>query len=189
VTAHGHPGAAGGGQVVSAIILPVAAAEPLVSGWRLRHDPSASASVPAHVTVLAPFLAPDRITDRVIAELRALFAARTAPRARFARTGRFAPAGAAAGVLYLAPEPADGLRALTETMVARWPEAPPYGGVHDAIVPHLTVAIADAPTLDRIERELIEALGDGFRATLTEAVLYVHAGDRWRAEASLAFGG
>ncbi|MEV4178309.1 hypothetical protein [Nonomuraea sp. NPDC049709] len=28
---------------------------------------------------------------------------------------------------------------LTEDVVARWPEAPPYGGVHDAIVPHLTL--------------------------------------------------
>ncbi len=172
----------------SAIILPVVAAEPLVSGWRRRHDPSAAAGVPAHVTVLAPFLAPDRITEAVLGELRALFATRAAPRVRFLRTGRFPAAAGVPGVLYLDPEPADGPRALTEAVVARWPEAPPYGGSHAAIVPHLTVAIADEPTLDAVERELSGGLGDGFAATLAEAVVYVHAGGHWRAVASLPLG-
>jgi 2'-5' RNA ligase len=170
---------------VSAIILPVPAAEPLVSGWRRRHDRSAAAGVPAHVTVIAPFLAPERLTEELIAELRALFGPRPAPRPSFTRIGRFAPAGDGTGVLYLAPEPADELRALTEAVVARWPEAPPYGGLHVSIVPHLTVAIADDATLDRIEHELTDALGDGFAATLDQAVLYLSLGDRWRPHVAL----
>jgi len=172
----------------SAIILPVAVAEPLVSGWRMRHDASAAAGVPAHVTVIAPFLAPERVTADVLAELRALFSARPAPQVRFTRSGRFPATGDAPGVLYLDPEPADGLRALTETVVGRWPEAPPYGGIHGQIVPHLTVAIAGEATLDRLQHELDGALGAGFGATLTDAVLYIRAGDRWRARASLPLG-
>lgn len=171
----------------SAIILPVRAAEPLVAGWRQQHDESAAAGVPAHVTVVAPFLPPDRLTPDVVDELRALCAARTPPQVRFRRVRRFPPVDGAAGVVYLEPEPADDLRALTEAVVARWPEAPPYGGVHDAIVPHLTVAIAEDSTLDTVERSLTGALGDGFAATLAQAVIYVHAGDRWRPKASLPF--
>jgi 2'-5' RNA ligase len=175
----------------SAIILPVPAVESLVSGWRLRHDPTAAAGVPAHVTIVAPFLDPERITGELLGELRDLLAARPAPRVQFTRTARFAPAGAAPGVLYLDPEPADELRQLTRTVVARWPEAPPYGGLHSEIVPHLTVAIADEVTLDAIEAELsgaLEALGAGLAATLDQAMVYVHAGDRWRQVATLPVG-
>jgi len=186
VAAPGDPPAPGR-DATSAIILPVGAAEPLVGDWRRLHDESAAAGVPAHVTVVAPFLPPDRLTPGVIAELRALCSARHAPQVRFRRVRRFPPLDGAAGVVYLDPEPADGLRALTEAVVARWPEAPPYGGIHDAIVPHLTVAIADDPTLDAVERSLTGALGDGFTTTLAQAVIYVHAGDRWRPEASLPF--
>ena len=32
---------------------------------------------------------------------------------------------------------------LTEQMVDRFPEHPPYGGIHDRIVPHLTVVHTD----------------------------------------------
>jgi 2'-5' RNA ligase len=179
------PPATGGG---SAIILPVPAAEPLVSGWRLRHDPSAAAGVPAHVTIVAPFLDPEQITDELLGELRRLLAARPAPRVQFIRTARFAPAGAVPGVLYLDPEPADELRGLTRAVVARWPEAPPYAGLHAEIVPHLTVAIADEVTLEEIEGELTRALGRGVAATLDQAMVYVHVGERWRGVATLPLG-
>ena len=43
-------------------------------------------------------------------------------------------------MLYLAPEPDDGFRRLTEAVVQEWPEAPPYGGAYDDNIPHLTVA-------------------------------------------------
>jgi 2'-5' RNA ligase len=181
----GDPPRTGG---ASAVILPVPAAQALVSRWRPCDGAPAEPGVPAHVTVVAPFVAPARLTEETIAELRALFAAVAAPRVRFSRTARFAPATDAAGVLYLAPEPADGLRALTQTVVARWPEAPPYGGLHPQIVPHLTVAIAGELTLDAIDDELSRALGDGFAATLEEATVYVHAGDRWRQVAALPVG-
>jgi 2'-5' RNA ligase len=158
----------------------------------MRHVASAEAGVPAHVTVLAPFLASERMTDEVLGELGGLLAARPAPRVRFTHTARFAPSGAAPGVLYLDPEPAGELRGLTRAVVARWPEAPPYGGLHAEIVPHLTVAIADEATLDAIEAKLTGALGGGvgggLAATLDQAAVYVHAGERWRAVATLPLG-
>jgi 2'-5' RNA ligase len=172
----------------SAIILPVAAVESLVSRWRCEHDASAAAGVPAHVTVVAPFLASERLTDSLLGELAELLATQAPPQVRFGRTARFAPSGTAAGVLYLDPEPARELRELTGAVVARWPEAPPYGGLHAEVIPHLTVAIADEPTLDTIEREVGGALGHGITATLERAAVYVHSGNRWREVASLALG-
>jgi hypothetical protein len=40
----------------TAIIIPVGAAEPIVGRWHRQFDPAAAAGVPAHVTVIYPFL-------------------------------------------------------------------------------------------------------------------------------------
>jgi 2'-5' RNA ligase len=85
--------------------------------------------LPAHVTVLHP--SPGDVG--AIAEVLAP----SAPfDVTFARLDRFP------GVLWLAPEPAEPFVAMTEAMVARFPDYPPYGGTYSTIVPHLTVAAA-----------------------------------------------
>jgi 2'-5' RNA ligase len=127
------------GRGESAIIVPVPAAEPLVGSLRARHDPSAGAGMPAHVTLLYPFLAPGRIdagVERSLAEAVARF---RAFEFALARVDRFP------GVLYIAPEPAVPFAGLTAALVARWPECPPYEGRYDDVVPHLTVAIGPEP--------------------------------------------
>lgn len=90
--------------------------------------------MPAHVTLLTPFVAPAELDAGVVLELRSLFAATAPFRLTLARIGRFP------GVVYLAPEPAEPFVRLTEAVVARYPAYPPYGGAHETIVPHLTVA-------------------------------------------------
>ena len=47
-------------------------------------------------------------------------------------------------VVYLEPEPDEPFRRLTNALAAAFPDYPPYEGVHEEVVPHLTVA-ADAP--------------------------------------------
>jgi hypothetical protein len=160
--------------VQTAVVVPVPEAEPLVGPWRARFDPSAARGMPAHVTALYPFVAP---TESVLAELRELCAALPVLHVEFTRTARFP------GVLYLAPEPADGLRRLTHAIAGRWPEAPPYGGAFDEVVPHLTVAQGDAPA--GIEAELRRGLPIGAR--LTEARVYAFDGARWEPRARLPF--
>ncbi|MEU6409995.1 2'-5' RNA ligase family protein [Microbispora sp. NPDC046933] len=118
----------------TALVVEVPSAEPLVRGLRERYDSSAAYGMPAHVTVLYPFLPRERLDDGVLAALRDLFAARRPFQVAFGGVGRFP------GVLHLAPEPDDPLRKLTEAAVGRWPEAPPYGGRFGDVVPHLTVA-------------------------------------------------
>ena len=65
----------------SALLLAVPAAEAAVGAHRARLDPSARDGVPAHVTVLYPFLPPAEIGPDVLAELSRLFAG--APRFSF----------------------------------------------------------------------------------------------------------
>ena len=123
----------------SALIVVIPEAEPAVAEHRATLDRVASWGVPAHITVLAPFLPPARIDAPVRAALSALFAARPAFEVELARVAWFGDR-----VLWLAPTPDEPFRQLTEAVWALFPEAPPYGGEFDDVVPHLTVG-HDAP--------------------------------------------
>lgn len=152
-------------------------AEPVVGGRRRRFDSFASAGVPAHVTVLVPFLDIDRIDAAVIDELRALFGEHRMFAVRFDRCRRFP------GVLYLAPTPERPFRALTETVRVRWPEAQPYGGQFTEVVPHLTVAHGRrAHVLDEVEAALTARLP--VSADITSVGLFVGDGDLWHPRAA-----
>ncbi|MGW0771391.1 2'-5' RNA ligase family protein [Streptomyces sp. NPDC002676] len=161
------------------LIVRIPDAEPAVHAWRERFDPSAQAGVPAHVTVLFPFLDESRIDARVHSTLTDVLGSQHAFELRFESCGRFP------GVLYLAPEPDAQLRLLTEVIADRWPEAPPYGGQFAEIVPHLTVA--DGPedaVLDEIEADLLGRLP--FTSRVASVDLMVHDGAKWQERASFA---
>jgi 2'-5' RNA ligase len=165
----------------TAIVVTVPAAEPVVHRWRLMYDTSARLGVPAHVTILYPFLDVDLVDDAVLGQLREIFAREPAFVLAFRRCGRFPH------VLYLEPEPADGLRRLTEAVVARWPEAPPYGGLYEEIVPHLTVAhgVHD-DTLALIEQDVAGELP--VRCLVAQGWLLAFDGVRWSARVRLPLG-
>jgi len=138
--------------------------------------------MPAHVTALYPFLSENRLTDSVLAQLRGLCAELPVLDVEFPRVARF-PA-----VLYLDPDPAEGLRRLTTTIAEQWPETPPYGGSFDAVIPHLTIAQdVDDRVMADIEKDVRSALP--VRAPLVEARLYVFDGARWQPRARLPFQG
>ncbi|MFI0219960.1 2'-5' RNA ligase family protein [Streptomyces lydicus] len=161
------------------LIVRVPDAEPAVRAWRERFDPSAQAGVPAHVTVLFPFLDENRIDARVYSTLTDVLGSHHAFDLRFESFGRFP------GVLYLAPEPDTQLRLLTEVIADRWPEAPPYGDQFTEIVPHLTVADGqDDAVLDEIEAELLRRLP--FTSRVSSVDLMVHDGAKWQERASFA---
>ncbi|MER7701530.1 2'-5' RNA ligase family protein [Kitasatospora sp. NPDC097605] len=159
------------------LIVRIPEAETAVRSWRERLDPSARAGVPAHVTVLFPFLAEARLDSLVCAAVAAVLDGHPAFAVRFASFGRFP------GILYLAPEPDGRLRRLTEAIADRWPEAPPFGGRFPDVVPHLTVAHhEDEGVLARAEADVAALLPVTARVTAVDLV--VHDGTAWRARAS-----
>ncbi|MFI0902897.1 2'-5' RNA ligase family protein [Streptomyces sioyaensis] len=85
-------------------------AEPAVRAWRERLDPGAREGVPAHGTVLFPFLREDCLDGAVLRALGEVLAAHPAFPVRFESCGRFP------GVLYLAPEPDGPFRQLTRAI-------------------------------------------------------------------------
>ncbi len=166
--------------------MPVPEAESLVGRWRQDWDPSAAVGVPAHITVLYPWLHADEIDDAALDELAALFGGHEAFDFELTRVRRFVP-----DVVYLAPEPDGPFRALTDAVVARWPDHPPYEGAHDEVVPHLTVVQQDDATrVDALAAEIAigteMALPVSARCDLV-ALLVEHDG-RWQEEARFELG-
>jgi len=162
----------------TALVVPVPEAEPSVRSWRDRFDPAARAGVPAHVTVVFPFLPAALVDAGTCAALDEVFGRHPAFDVRFEDCGRFP------GVLYLAPAPDAPFRRLTEAVVERWPQAPPYGGKYEPR-PHLTVAQGqDDAVLDEIESGLHPTLP--FAARVPTVDLVVHDGTDWQHRASFA---
>lgn len=138
-------------MVRSGLIIEVATAEDAVGVWRRRFDPQALLGVPPHVTVLYPFIPPDQLDAPALARLQTLLTAIPSFEFELVRTGWFGDHA----TLWLAPEPAGPFVHITKTLVAAFPEYPPYGGQFDGTVPHLTVGPGGAADeLLRAEREL-----------------------------------
>jgi 2'-5' RNA ligase len=116
----------------TALVVAVPEAEASVGALRLQYDRWAARGVPAHVTILSPFLSDEELDE---VALEAAFASHHAFDFELARVDRFGD-----DVTYLAPVPDAPFRALTAAVWRRWPSHPPYGGEHLDPVPHLTVA-------------------------------------------------
>jgi len=130
------------------LIVPVPAAEPVVWRHRAALDPIAAWNIPAHITVLYPFLPPGEVDGGVLGVLRELFAARPAFEVVLSRVDWFGT-----DVMWLAPEPDHPFRELTQAVFDRFPATPPYGGAFADVVPHLTVG-------DRASRSALRAAAD-----------------------------
>jgi 2'-5' RNA ligase len=136
----------------TAVIAAVPAVEQLVGRHRRHLDGAAAWGVPAHVTVLYPFVDPATVDEHLVAVLAAAVRSVAAFDCRFARTAWFGE-----DVVYLDPEPAQPFRELTAAVWTAFPEHPPYGGAYDDVVPHLTVGerrLADVAALQAAERDV-----------------------------------
>jgi 2'-5' RNA ligase len=120
----------------SALLLVVPVAEPAVGKHRARLDLSARDGVPAHFTVLYPFLPPSQIRDADLSALAGLFADVSSFGFTLDRIGWFGDQ-----VVWLGPADSEPFRALTVLTHQAFPAYPPYGGRYaDAdVTPHLTI--------------------------------------------------
>ena len=159
-------------EPASAVVVRVRVPQPLAR-LRTDWDWAARVGVPAHVTILFPFLAAGDLGPVVRRELAAIALAREPFEVRFARVGRFP------GVVYLAPEPSAPFADLTASVVARYPDFQPYGGAFDEVIPHLTVVESDDARLDEIAASVANVPPFVHRAASLEVL--VEGGDgRWR---------
>ena len=159
-------------------------AERVVASYRADLDAAAGLGVPAHVTVLYPFVPPEGVDDAVISELAGAIRTVAAFGVTFSRLRWFERS-----VLWLAPEPAGPFLALTAAVQRAFPGYKPYGGAHPDVVPHLTIG-QDQP--DRLLESASRAIEPGlpFIASVSMAVLMQGSLNpkSWRVVAELPLG-
>ena len=162
----------------TALLGVVPEAEDAAGRHRAALDRAARWNVPAHITVLVPFLPPDEID---LDELRALFAAVPGFAARLESVAWFGDT-----VAWLAPEPADRFRALTDLVWRRYPQVPPFDGAFGDVVPHLTIGHDHPrPVLEAAAAEAATHLPIGFEVSSVRLITGRTGATPWRTVAEL----
>jgi hypothetical protein len=118
---------------------------------REREVEVARLGVPAHVTILSPFVPAAALDRRVSAIVSEIVARTRAFDVAFTSVRRWPPSEIGPGVVWLEPEPAEPFVALSRAIWSEFPEYPPYGREDDALEAHLTIAIDDPSHFDAVE--------------------------------------
>jgi 2'-5' RNA ligase superfamily protein len=168
----------------SAIVVLTPEAEPLIGEIYRVHSQAGADGMTPHITLLVPFVPAAELDVAVDSRLRAVFASFGPFEYALTRLDRFE-----GSVLYLAPEPSSPFVELTNALWRAFPEYPPYGGIHDDVVPHATVAESDDETLlARITADLEPQLPLLCRAEV--ATIVERGADlRWRPRVAFPLGG
>ncbi|NKQ51845.1 2'-5' RNA ligase family protein [Amycolatopsis sp. K13G38] len=156
----------------SVLAIPVPAADPLLARAAQRSS-AARRGLPAHISLLYPFLPAGELGEPALAKIADLLAPRAAVEVRFERCHH------RDGFVFLRPEPAGPLTDLIAALRHEWPGVSPYGGrFGDTVEPHLTVAMDAGPD---DATELARSVEDALPLTthLTEAWLATFT-TRWR---------
>jgi 2'-5' RNA ligase len=167
----------------SAIVVPVVEADSAVGRWRRAYTGDGADGMPAHVTLIYPFADDSLLDDGMIADLGDVLAGFAPFDVRFGAFGRF---DADPPVLYVAPNPSLPFLDLMTAIAARFADHPPFGGRHEAVVPHLTVAqTQDANVLAAAEDDVARHLP--VRARLDAVHVMAHrAAGGWRTHTAIA---
>ena len=159
----------------SGLMVEIPEAEPAVARHRERLDASARLGIPAHITVLSPFMPPRAIGPAALTRLEYLFAAVSQFRFQLDRTAWFGEE-----VLWLAPRDPGPFRALTRAVVQAFPAFPPYEGQFGDSTPHLTVGHGHPLTDLRAAEASIQAhLPIDAQATAVTLVTQQSTGEQW----------
>ena len=149
-------------------------AEPVVAPFRARYAvESVARRLPAHITLLLPYVAAAGLDDVAVSDAREHFARIAAFDAALVEAGSFTEH------VWLAPLPSDAFVELIQLTCSRFPESP-YGQAFPKPVPHLTVGQASAAaSVEEIaqaaEEELVPRLPIAFR--VDAAWLLIEQGD------------
>lgn len=157
---------------VTGVVVAVPGADRIVGDVRRRYVAD-SEGLPAHVTVLFPWLPLDSLDSQQLDRLAMVAAALEPFEAQLCGVGRF-PA-----TVWLKPTPAERFVAMTNAIWREWPDYPPFQGQFDEVVPHLTVADGQAEAvLDEVQGTLASMPPLTFQ--VTELALLTFDGLVWR---------
>ncbi len=135
----------------SGLLIEVEPAEAAVSAWRMKYDADASDGIPAHITVLYPFVQPALIDDGVLARAAEIAAGFASFDFELTSIEQFP------GVVWLRPDPEGAFRAMTKAFWDVFPQCPPYDNRYPDPQPHLTVGQIDDPVEQALMHTAIEA--------------------------------
>jgi 2'-5' RNA ligase len=182
--AHGPGPAPGAPFTQSAVLVPVPEAEPLVGRWRKLHDPKADCGVPAHVTLVVPWVPPGVVRAEHYEALDRIVSSQAAFDYKLDQVRWFGER-----VLWLAPLPAEPFRELTAKVAAHFGTAP-WKGEFDEVVPHLTVGLAGQAGPEAL-REAAEDVGAKLPllCRAREVLVMCGEGGRWEVSHRVALAG
>lgn len=167
----------------TAIVVLSREVEPLIGGLYRLHSNAGADGMTPHITLLVPFVPAPQLDRAVDGRLRSVFRSHEPFDYVLARFERFP-----GDVLYLAPEPSKPFVDLVEALSREFPDYPPYEGIHDVVIPHVTVAQSDdQELLARITADLEAALPVQCRAEV--ATLAERGTDlQWRPRVAFPLG-
>jgi 2'-5' RNA ligase len=118
----------------SALLIVCPEGERAVGAHRARFDAAARVGVPAHVTVTYPFKPAHELTAHDHDRLSRVFGSIRSFVMTCESTAWFGE-----HVLYVQVQDPSPVVAMVDAVTAEFPDFPPYGGVFDELVPHVTV--------------------------------------------------
>jgi 2'-5' RNA ligase len=162
--------------VQTALVIVIDDAEPFDELRRELMPDELASGIPFHVTLLHPFGDAGDEARRFFAERRPFAFALT-------RVATWPE------VVYLVPEPDGELRALMRALFARFPQWPPYGGLHEDVHPHATLGegVDAAHVVADVERRIAPYLPHRCQAR-DVALLEEYTPGRWRERERLLLG-
>ena len=166
----------------TAIVVPFHDGPAVVTAHRRALTSDGADRMPAHVTLIYPFVDDADLADDEFRRLHGVLAAFAPFDVTFATFARFdgQPPG-----LYLEPEPAGPFFAMIAALAEEFPAFPPFGGVHETVIPHLTLGYTeDAKTLRAVEADVGRHLP--VRARVDEVAVMEHGADGWRPREHIA---
>jgi len=166
----------------TAIVVPFHDGPAVVTAHRRALTSDGADRMPAHVTLIYPFVDDADLADDEFRRLHGVLAAFAPFDVTFATFARFdgQPPG-----LYLEPEPAGPFFAMIAAPAEEFPAFPPFGRVHETVIPHLTLGhTEDAKTLRAVEADVGRHLP--VRARVDEVAVMEHGADGWRPREHIA---
>ena len=132
-------------EVKSAIVIPFLKVDDVVNDWRRLLDPAQLRGIPAHVTVLFPFVNPADLSVETLTVLKGYFSRVSTFTVTFDSTAWFEDR-----VVYLQPKPGHQFRTITKQLLQAFPSCLPYGGKFAEPIPHLT--LGDGAPLESLQK-------------------------------------